>query len=270
MPKFVAITGAQFSSKSWKRNSSYAFAAKFNTVPVVLAELGKLLPTLPMGFLQTGDSFQLVAITALQPEVSFFVAPDGRWLGEYIPAILRSHPFALATPEGQSEAILCVDESSGLVVEKGQSQPGQGEPFFEESGTPSQAIKDILDFLSNIERNRVLTSGAVNALRAAGLIQPWPLKTVLDGKSVEISGLFCIDEALLNALDADLLGGLRSTGALALAYAQLFSVGQLGILDKFRALQAQLIAQAASAAAQHTHELPRPSLSISDEIIRFS
>ena len=263
MSNFVAITREHFSSKAWKRNASYLFARPLNTVPVVLAELGKLLPTIHFGFLQSGESFQLVAITALQPESNFWVAPDGRWLGEYIPAALRTYPFGLVTPEGQPEAILCIDDSSALVVE-----PGEGEPFFDESGAPSPSIQDILNFLSTIEQNRVATSAAVDALRSAGLIQPWVLNTLHEGKSVAVSGLFRVDEVALNALDAGLLGTLRSTGALVLAYAQIFSLGQVGLFDKFRALQGQLIAQAASA-AQPPQSVQRPGLSISDEIIRF-
>jgi SapC len=266
MSNFVAITREHFSSKAWKRNASYLFARPLNTVPVVLAELGKLLPAIPIGFLQAGESFQLVAITALLPDSNFWVAPDGRWLGEYIPAVLRTYPFGLVTPEGRSEAILCVDESSALVVEKGKEE-GESS-FFDESGAPSQPINDILNFLSTIEQNRVATAIAVDALRSAGLIQPWALSTLHEGKSVAVSGLFRVDEVALNALDAGLLGALRNTGALVLAYAQIFSLGQVGLFDKFKTLQAQLIAQAVSA-AQPKNSAQRPGLSISDEIIRF-
>ncbi len=264
MPQLAAITLQHFANKAWKRQSGYAHAAQANILLIVMAELAKLVPAVPLGFVQTEDKFQLVAVTALQPGTNLFIAPDGRWLGGYVPAALRGYPFRLVKPQDQEDSILCFDQSSGLLVEA-----GQGVAFFDEAGTPSQAVKDILDFLAQTDRNRVVTQTAVDALQAAGLIQPWPLNVQDGNKAVAVEGLYRVDETALNALDAATLHGLRDKGALALAYAQLISMNQLSVLEKLSVVQAQMQAQAASA-AQGLATLQGFGLSQDDGTIRFS
>lgn len=264
MPQFTAITHQHYANKTWRRPTGCAFATQTNILPVVMAELAKLVPVLPLGFVQAEDGFQLVAIAALQPGMNLFIAPDGRWLGGYVPAVLRSHPFRLVKPQDHEDSILCFDESSGLLGEA-----GQGEAFFDEAGKPSQALQDILDFLGQTERNRVATQAAVDSLQAAALIQPWPLNIQNGDKAVAVAGLYRIDETALNALDAASLHGLRDKGALALAYAQLLSMNQLSVLEKLSLAQTQMQAQAASV-AQGLAVLQGFGLSQDDGTIRFS
>lgn len=241
MPKLSAISSDPFAAKAWKRVTSYQFAAQLNLIRVVAAELSHLVPAMPLGFVQNGGAFELAAICSLQPGTNLFVAPDGRWLGGYIPAALRGYPFRLVKVEGRDDSILCIDEESGLVVEA-----GQGEPFFDDSDAPAQTVKDILHFLMQVERNQLTTQAAVEALRAAGLMQPWPINLQQGDQVVPVAGLFRVDEAALNALpDEDFLK-LRSSGAFAVAYAQLLSMNQLGVLERLGQLQAQLKAQAAA------------------------
>ncbi len=264
MPQLAAITPQLFANKAWKRQSGYAHAAQANILPIVMAELAKLVPVMPLGFVQTEGGFQLAAITALQPGTNLFIAPDGHWLAAYVPAAIRGYPFRLAKSRDHEDSILCFDESSGLLVEA-----GQGEAFFDKAGAPSQALKDILDFLAQTERNRVATQTAVDALQAAALIQPWPLNVQLGDKAVAVEGLHRVDETALNALDAATLHGLRNKGALALAYAQLLSMNQLSVLEKLSVVQTQMQAQAASV-AQGLATLQGFGLSQDDGIIRFS
>ena len=59
------------------------------------------------------------------------VAPDGRWLGGYVPACFRRHPFRLVPKQGTDQTVLCVDTDSGLVVEGDAA----GEDFFDREAT---------------------------------------------------------------------------------------------------------------------------------------
>ncbi|MBV5310395.1 SapC family protein, partial [Chromatium okenii] len=187
------------------------------------------------GFIQHEAQFQLVALTALQPNSNLFVAPDGRWLAGYVPALLRGHPFGLARPEGSTEAVLCIDETSGLIV-----AAGAGEPFFTDDGQPAQAIKDVMNFLARVEHDRVLTQKTVDALQAANLIQPWALTVKHDEAAVQVAGIFRIDEAALNTLDENAWLTLRRSAALPVAYAQLFSMNQISALEQASVTQTQL------------------------------
>jgi len=240
MPTLTPISSEQFSSKTWKKISNCNFASKQSLIHVVAAELPHLVPHMPLGFMQTDSTFELVAICSLQPESNLYVAPDGRWLGGYVPAALRAYPFRLVYVEERKDSILCIDEDSGAVGEI-----GQGEAFFDGSGTPTQAISNILNLLTQVEGSRQTTKVAVDALSAAGLIQPWPINLQKEEQVVAVEGLFRIDEAAMNALPEDAFLKLRSCGAFAVAYAQLLSMNQLSVLEKLDQMQAQLKEQAA-------------------------
>lgn len=237
-PQLTAISKEQFSGKAWRRYTSYAFAAGETLIPLVAAELAQAVPAMPLGFVQSGEGFQLVAVTALQQGANLFVAPDGRWLGAYVPAALRGYPFRLVKPQDRADSVLCIDQASGLVVEA-----GQGETFFDEDGQPSKAVKDVLELLLQVERSRMATQWAVDALAAAGLIHPWPLSIKQGEQNMPVTGLHRIDEAALNALETEAFLTLRRSGALPVAYAQLLSMKQLAVLQQLAQIQAKLQAK---------------------------
>jgi len=239
MPHLTAISPEQFADKAWKHSAGYSFAIRTNILPVVAAELTHLVPAMPLGFVQNGDTFQMVAITSLQPNTNVYVPPDGRWLGSYIPSTLRSYPFCLVKLQDSEKSVLCIDEGSGLLV-----NAGQGAAFFDDFGAPTQAVRDVVEFLTHIERSRLLTQAAVDALHSAGLIQPWPINVQNGDQTVIGEGLFHINEATLNALPVEGFLKLRHTGALSVAYAQLLSMNQLSILENLSRIQAQIKAQA--------------------------
>lgn len=239
MTEFAAITPERHANRAWKRYSSYAFAAKETVIPLLGAELSKAAPDMPIGFIRTGEAYELVGITSLQPGLNLYVAPSGQWLGTYTPAALRGYPFRLLQPQEAKEAILCINETSGLVVDAGEG----GEAFFDDQHQPSPALKDILNFHAEVERNRAATQQAVNALAEAGLIVPWELNLKQGEKIVPVTGLYRVDEAAMNALDDGAFLALRRTGALPVAYAQLLAMNQLAVLERLGQVQGQLLAQ---------------------------
>lgn len=245
MPQITALTPEQFGNKAWIR-TGFAFARQSHLVPVVIMELARLVPTMPLVFVtQAGGGFQLMGMTAAQPGSNLFVAPEGQWLGDYIPAVLRNYPFRLVKPAGRDDHILCIDADSGRVVE-----PPQGEAFFNPDGTLAPAIRDILAQLTEIERSRMVTQAAVDALHAAGLIQPWKLTLKEGDRSLNVEGLFRVDEAAFNSLPDEAFLRLRHSGAQYLAFAQLLSLNQLSQFAKLVQVQQQLRAKSAPAAAE--------------------
>mgnify|MGYP005660544795 FL=1 len=194
MAEFAAVTPESHAKKVWKQVTNYTFAAADTVIPLVGAEISKVVPVMSIGFVKQEAGCQLVGITSLQPGKNLYVAPDGKWLGGYIPAALRGYPFKLVQQEGAGEFILCINEASGLVVENTED----GNDFFDDENQPVQGIKDILNFLTEVETNLLVTEGAVNALDDAGLITPWEINLKQGEKVVPVSGLFRVDEAALN------------------------------------------------------------------------
>ena len=238
MPSFAPVRRTSHAGKAWLRHTSYRFAADRVLIPLVAAELAKAVLAMPLAFVEENGALHLVAVTSLEPGKNQFVVPNGRWLGAYIPASMRGYPFALLQPNGGTQApILCVDEDSGLVVEAGT----QGaEPFFDEEGALAPALKAVLDFLGKVEANRGATSRAVAALGAAGVFTAWPLQVESPEGPKTVTGLLRIDEVRLNALDDASFLALRSAGALAIAYSQMLSMGQIAVFETLATLQGQI------------------------------
>lgn len=237
MPSFASINRDRYAGKAWLRYNSYRFAAGRTLIPLVAAELAKAVLAMPLALVEENGALHLVAVMSLEPGKNQFVAPDGRWLGNYIPAAVRSYPFALLQPDGAQASILCVDEDSALVVDAGT--PGS-EPFFDEEGAPAPPLKAVLDFLSQLEANRVVTGRAVVALSSAGVLTPWLLQVGSAESPKTVTGLQRIDEARLNALNDQSFLALRSAGTLAIAYAQMLSIGQISIFETLSKLQANI------------------------------
>ena len=245
MARFSPVTRERHAAKRWRRPVSLAAAAGNAVVPVVGGELARLALAMPIAFIEQSGRYQLVAAQSLTPGRNLFVAADGRWLGGYVPAWHRSYPFRLLQPQGAAEAVLCVDEESALIAE-GESG---GEDFFDADGAVSQALRPIVDLLLESERRRKATEVAVLALAEAGVIQPWPITVKAAEGEKPITGLHRIDEAALNALGDEGFLKLRKASALPLAYAQLLSMGQLGVFEQVAKLHEQLARAAAAAAA---------------------
>jgi hypothetical protein len=238
MPQLTPITKQNHADKSWTRFSTYTFASKDNLAPLAGAEIAKAVSTLPIAFAKHKDHFLLVAVLSLFPGTNLFVAPDGRWLGGYVPSIFRGYPFQLAKAEGKDDLILCVDEDSGLV-----KNDKSGEPFFDHTGEVSKPVKDIMNFLNQVEQNKAATNLAVAALADAGVITEWPLKIKQGDQEKPVTGLYRIDEEKLNALDDAQFLKIRKAGALPIAYAQLLSMGNIQVFLKLAKAHEQAAVQ---------------------------
>ena len=242
MTELTAINPEQHAKKVWKQVANYTFAAADAVVPLVGAELTEAIPLMPIGFVKHEAGYQLVAITSLQRGQNLYVAPDGEWRGTYTPAALRAYPFQLAQQEGVGDFILCINEASGLVVENTED----GNAFFDDQDQPTQGIKDIVNFLTQIKASQDVTQEAVNALADAGLITPWEINLKQGEKVVPVEGLFSVDEAALNKLDDQDFLAVRKAGGLVIAYGQLFSMNQLAVLERLGVLQGLILEQQAA------------------------
>lgn len=244
MPNFQAISRERHATQRWQRYTNYTFAAADSVAGLVAAELPKAAMSLPIAFIEQGGAYVPAAVLGLQPGNNVFVTADWRWIGQYIPAAFRSYPFRLANTE-DGQQVLCVDEDSGLI-----GDDSAGESFFAEDGQPSQAIRDILGFLTQIEQNRAVTAAACAVLQKHALIRPWSITVKTDAGEQQITGLFQIDEAALNQLPADALLEVRQAGALPIAYCQLLSMQHLPVLGQLTQAQNKAATPAAEQALQ--------------------
>lgn len=226
MPKIQVISREHHASRRWQRYADYHFAAQDAVAPLVVQELPRAAMMLSIAFVESDGGFLPVAVQGLKAGHNLFVAADGRWLSAYVPAAYRGYPFRLAATE-DGKQVLCVDEDSGLVTDG-----PEGEPFFNEDGTPAKAVADALDFLIKVQANREATARICALLQRHSLIQPWPIKVQAPEGEQNIEGLHRIDEAALNALPAEAFIELRDAGALPAVYCQLLSMQHLQLLGR--------------------------------------
>lgn len=249
MPDLHAITPTDHANKSWHASPGYGFAAHDTMAPLVMQEIPRACLSLPLAFAQVGADYTPVALQGLAQGQNLFVAPDGRWLADYIPAAYRGYPFALVRTE-DDKTVLCFDHDSGLLqagTVTGAAAPSGSQPFFDEQGQPAERVNQILQFLSQIQANAQVTRLLCAALQQHDLIEPWPINIQGDeGKTTALQGLFRINESALNALPPEAFQALRESGALPLVYCQLLSMqhlNRLGALARARTAQTAVLPQ---------------------------
>jgi len=231
-----AITKTEFASKSWQRNPNFLLSAKDAVCPLSASEIPRAMMAMPLAFLCTDGEYSIQAVQGLEPGTNFFLNADGQWLGNYIPAAYRGYPFVLASNEAEeSQLVLCIDKDSGLLCEDDSA-----EPFFDEGGELSPTVKELVEFLSSVRAGRQASASICKSLLKHELFRPWELQFELEDGTKRIEGLFCIDEAALNALPDEAYAELRLCGAIPVIYCQLLSMQRISILTQ--------IAQAKSSA----------------------
>ncbi|WP_108460886.1 SapC family protein [Devosia naphthalenivorans] len=222
-----AVSPERHRNRQWRPLGNYAHARNRHLVGIATSELAQAVTTFALAFVVQNDVAGLVAICGIEPNSSLFVASDGTWLGRYVPAMLRAHPFAIANSEGKQ--VLCIDEASGLAGPNDDNT----RPFFDESGAIARPTAEVIKFLEAVNGQLQRSNQLAGQLRKHGLLEPWPIDVrgaqTPDGKKLE--GLLRVNEAALNALPDAAFLELRG-GALALAHAQLLSMPNLSLLPR--------------------------------------
>lgn len=226
MPKLVPVSLDKFSTRRWVRYLDYSFAAWDVFAFITAHEAIKALLGMPLAFILRNGNYRLITLQGLESQINLFVNPNKKWRGLYIPHCYLCYPFYLIENE-RNESVLCVDEDSGLIKDDGLRA---NEAFFGEDGKPAASVSEVLGFLSNHNAEMESTIKSCALLQELRLIKPWLLKVKSAKGDIQLEGVFCIDEERLNSLSASSLKELHKSNALALAYAQLFSMQNIKLL----------------------------------------
>ncbi len=245
VPRFTPLSRTAHAGKRWIPYSNYSFAASQMLLPVLGMELGRAAANLPIVFARNQGGFIPTALLGLEPGRNLFVGENGDWLGDYVPAALRSQPFALGR-NPHDQMILCIDENSPLVSDT------EGELFFPEGVDIAEGARKAMDFLSRVEQGRAATVRACEALARHQCIVPLTFTVKVNGVDRGVEGLFQAGEPQISALPDDAFLELRAAGALQLAYTQLVSLHRLTMLGTLATRHAQAAERRAAAAAAST------------------
>lgn len=216
MTQWIPLDPATHTEAGWFKFRDYSFAARDHLVTVAMAEVTQVLPWYPLALVHNdqADRYHLVALLSLQPGRNLYLSPEQKWQAPYVPSHYRGYPFAL-NQEGQ----LCIDAESGLFTDT--EQPG-AQPIFE-NGELAELTAKVKQFHEQRQQALALTQKLVDQLQSAGLITPWAIKWQPNDKPQTLKGYGGIDEDCLRNLAPEQYAELAQTGALGLAYVQLFS-----------------------------------------------
>lgn len=235
--QLVPVSSERHAKAYYERQENLLFAREEMAVELVADELPKAVASLPLALMDVEGEPRLVAILSLLPGKNSFVTPGGRWVGGYVPALYRIYPFALRYRQqedgSQGSAVLCMDEK--VLTD----DPEKGVALFTEEGEASDNLNQVRQFLTKFEQQRLAMHRACEQLVKAGVVVPWNFKVKLGEEEQAVNGIYRVDEAALNALDAETFAELRQGGALAVAYTQLLSQHRLPILQQQSARQYQ-------------------------------
>lgn len=225
--QLVVINPKDFINQGVRPHSDLHFAAKEMLVEIAFSEVSHALSAFPLVFADGGRGVYMAALLSLMPDTNNFVTPDGRWTAAYMPAILRTYPYAaVPNPANPEDDLICVEQA--CVIPASDDNPA----LFSDGGLPGEKMQETIRFFEKYIPARNMTRKASTALQAAGVLSPWELKVEIDGQETLFSGLLQVDEEKLKALPAEKILALCQSGALGLAYAQILSSSRMEALKK--------------------------------------
>lgn len=224
--RYVPVSREEHHGKHLKPVPNFAHAAGMAATEVVIGEIAQVTASYPMFFVEQEGNAKLIAMMGLSQGENLQVDISGNWMGFYIPAVIRSYPFSLGQTTQNGEVTVLIDEDSQLLSDY------EGEPLFgTEEGEPDGPVARAIKLLTQVSIEGGRTMALAGQLKQAGLLKPTALNIERKGVKQDFGGISTIDEAALNALPDDQFLALRRSGALLIAYAQLYSLGQLGRLQ---------------------------------------
>ena len=223
------------------------FASTVHSVPLTGVEFPAAARDLPIlfGGLTPEDAGPM-ALLGLRENENLFVNEAGQWeANTYIPAFVRRYPFVLAEkPVGQEgdDFTVFLDEAyEGFGVT-------EGDRLFKEDGAESELLANAVKFLGEFQQHVARTQWFMEQLRKHNLLEPRNIRLEKDGKSINLNGLFVVNEDKLRQLDEKTSHEFLREGVFGWIYAHLLSLSNIDRIGQRLGQREQVeVAQAASA-----------------------
>ena len=199
------------------RPTHFRFTANTNAIPLLIEEFPMAAAYYPIVF-AAGPSPVPAAVVGLKNDNNLFLEQQGQWVnGAYLPAYIRRYPFILMDDPVQKQFVLCIDEKSDMLSEK-------GEYALFDKGEPSEFTKSAMEFCAALRQQGDATDAFVAALKEHNLLIPNDAQIDLrDGTRLQLSGFLVIDPKKFDELPDSIILQWRKKGWLGLVYAQLLS-----------------------------------------------
>lgn len=209
--------------------NDYSPARGMNAMFANAVELIDLGREYPVVFVRAGDGGPDAKTLEVAPMVvlglkrgeNLYLKADHSWDADYVPALLRSYPFALVRTD-ESNYVVCFDKAWTGFSEQ------EGERLLDEKGEATEFMKGVQSFLEQLDGEMQRTRAFCQRLVELDLLQDMRFDAQMpDGQSLVVDGFLAINEKKLAELPDATVGELHRSGILALIQAQLASMGMM-------------------------------------------
>ena len=225
--KVIPISKENHSDWSYVGLSSYQHTKNDAIVPILMAEIDRIISTNPIIFIENDEKLGLYSLQGLLPNMNLMINNQGRWTQNYIPARYRSLPFVLATDSNSKnteEKVLCFIEDLNCVA---KSINRKSTKIFNSNEDLSDDMKRVFEFLKSIEQNELVTQKALLAIKKANIIEDWSLSIKLSDGERTMKGLKKINIEKFKSLSGNILENLNTTGGLDICFANILSLNNI-------------------------------------------
>lgn len=198
------------------------FVSMTNAVPISYTEFSVASRDYPLVFTSTdnGKSYSPIVVVGVAGSENLFLK-NHRWDPDvYMPAYVRRHPFCMARVTldavEQADRMICVEKAF---------LADDGEVMFDGSGAPLAHWEPISKLLQEYEADLDRTREMCGILADYGLLEPFTLQATLkEGASMNLGGMFRVEEKKLEHLNAAQHKNLIKKGIMGRMYAHLISL----------------------------------------------
>jgi hypothetical protein len=209
-------------------------AGLLHMVPVVLSEFSKLALQYPILITKNQDTgrFTCVTLFGLEKGENLFFNRD-TWDTIYLPLHIRRQPFFVGKSDVDEGHVICIDMNHASVEKDSDAGEGRSR-LFDAEGNETDYLSGIKNVLAELFDGEKATELYINELLALDLLQSLQLQITLENKSsVQVEGLYTINEKVLNKLTAQQLFTLHEKNYLHPTYTMINAIGHIyGLVEK--------------------------------------
>jgi SapC protein len=208
-----------------------AFCRSLNALPISYAEFGVASRDYPIVFASgdEGKSYAPVIVVGMVGGENLFIDGTAWDPSVYIPAYVRRYPFCMSRV-----TIDAVEQDQRLTCVEKEFLSDKGELLFDAKGEALPHWKPIERLLSEYEADLDRSREMSSILADYALLEPFSMQATLNaGGSMNLTGMFRIDERKLEFLTATQLKNLVKKGVMGRIYVHLLSLDNFGrMLDR--------------------------------------
>ena len=239
----VPVSSGRHGKASIEVGNSYSFTRHVNSIPLMAVEFPHAASEYAIVFAANGEGVLPVVILGARQNENLYLAGDGQWRADYLPAFVRRYPFVFSASDDGQTFTLCVDEAF-----QGLNYMGRGKALFDDQGKPTEYVDNVLKFLQEYRAQYVRTEAFCRRLLELDLLEPMQAQfTMADGEKMSLTGFSVVNRGKLKALADDKLGEMARSDELELLFLHLQSMRNFTRL-KDRLVQTQMDAAEAPVA----------------------